>query len=67
MPWLNRAPADQNLILPDGDAASDDARVLVVNHAAGRAGVARQMITIGDPDFDGLTAAGAILHGAGMG
>jgi hypothetical protein len=40
MARLDGATANEDLIFPDGDAAGDDPWILVMDDAAGRAGVA---------------------------
>ena len=56
---LDRAPAQQHLILPFGQAADDDLRILVVDRAARRTDEPRQVVTLRDSPLDAAGAAGA--------
>ena len=52
---LDGAPAQQDPALPFGHAAEHQQRVLVMDHAAVRADVARQVIAVGDLERDGAS------------
>lgn len=61
-PWLNGSPAKKNASCPFGDAADDQARVFVVNPAAGRADLTGQIISGRYLIASGRTAVGAITN-----
>ena len=58
VPRLDGALAQQDLAFHLDDTAGDDARVLIVNRAARRADVPRQVIAFGNLELDGWPQAG---------
>eukprot|EP00825_Cyclidium_porcatum_P010985 TRINITY_DN1560_c0_g1_i1.p1 TRINITY_DN1560_c0_g1~~TRINITY_DN1560_c0_g1_i1.p1 ORF type:complete len:250 (-),score=-9.30 TRINITY_DN1560_c0_g1_i1:5-754(-) len=62
--WLDCAPAEQDAIFPLGNAANDQAWVLIVNMSAGVADVPGERVTVRSDKRNTRTAAVAILdHG----
>ena len=63
-PRLDRALAQQHLVVPYRQAADDDLRVLVVDRAAGAADITRQRVAVGNSELGrGEAAVAAEFHG----